>query len=97
MSDKKALVTGGSRGIGAAISVQLAKDGYDIFINYRSNEEAALKVKEAVEAEGRECTLLKFDVADIEAVKSALKPLLENIFIDVLVNNAGITKDPDPA
>ncbi len=88
-----ALVTGASRGIGAATAVRLARSGYDIWLNYRSNHDAADKVRQAVEAFGRSCTLLPFDVADGEQAAAALKPLLKDSTPEVLVNNAGFAKD----
>ncbi|TYB74092.1 3-oxoacyl-ACP reductase FabG [Bizionia saleffrena] len=94
---KYALVTGGSRGIGKAICLQLAKDTeYHILINYKTNKEAALETLNAIEALGGKATLLPFDVTNYAAVKTALnewKIVNENSVIEVLVNNAGITKD----
>lgn len=88
-----ALVTGASKGIGAAIAVALAGDGFDIWLNYRSDADAAGKIAEAVEAAGRQCRLMPFDVADPAAVKSSLEPALEEETPYVLVNNAGFARD----
>jgi 3-oxoacyl-[acyl-carrier protein] reductase len=90
---KIALITGASRGIGAAIAVRLAESGYDIWANYRSNHEAAEKLKKRVTDLGRTCTVLPFDVSDEEQVRNSLSPLLEDRTPNVLVNNAGINKD----
>ena len=94
---KYALVTGGSRGIGKAICVQLAKDSeYNIIINYRGNKEAALDTLSQVEALGAKGELLQFDVANSEEVTKTLDNWHEtnkNGVIEVIVNNAGITKD----
>lgn len=90
---KIALVTGASRGIGLAIAKQLAKDGFDIWLNYRSNHAAAQAAKQAVEELGASCTLVPFDVADAKAVQAALNPLLAENTPYALINNAGIRKD----
>ena len=91
-----ALVTGGSRGIGRAICVELATRGYPVIINYASNEVAALETKQSVEERGGAAELLPFDVADGAAVDKALEKWEENHpddYIGVLVNNAGIRRD----
>ncbi len=89
-----AVVTGGSRGIGAAVVKQLAQDGYDIVINYRGNHTAAEETAAVVREHGREVELLACDVSDRIAVKEALTALVERRGApDVLVVNAGITKD----
>ncbi|MEW5773289.1 MAG: 3-oxoacyl-ACP reductase FabG [Thermodesulfobacteriota bacterium] len=92
-SARIALVTGASRGIGAAVARALARDGFDIWLNYRSDHEAAAAVARSVEAAGRACRLAPFDVADPEAVPAALDTLLAEAAPDVLVNNAGFTRD----
>jgi 3-oxoacyl-[acyl-carrier protein] reductase len=91
--NKTALVTGASRGIGAAIAETLALDGYDIWLNYRSNHAAAEAVAETIRSCGRQCRLLPFDVADEEAVNEALNPLLDEMIPYILVNNAGFARD----
>ena len=88
-----ALITGASKGIGAAVARALARDGYDIWLNYRSDEGAALAVAREIESAGGRCRLLKFDVADEAAVRETLGPLLEERAPAVLVNNAGFARD----
>ena len=94
---KYALVTGGSRGIGRAISIQLAKDlDYGILINYMSNKAAAEETKLEIENAGGIAELIQFNVTDAVAVKKALDAWHENhqdSIIEVIVNNAGIVKD----
>ncbi len=90
---KISLVTGASRGIGLAIAKQLAQDGFDIWLNYHSNHEAARKAQQEIESFGAKCTLLPFDVADIKSVQQALNPLLATQTPYALINNAGIRKD----
>lgn len=94
---KYALVTGGSRGIGRAVCLQLAKTGFAILINYRSAEQKAIEVKQLIEAEGGVAELLPFDVSDKEATHAALEAWAaahgKDDYIDVLVNNAGMRSD----
>jgi 3-oxoacyl-[acyl-carrier protein] reductase len=87
-----AVVTGASRGIGRACALALARDGYEVWANYRSRDDEAEKLAAEVKALGGTCKLLKFDVADRAAAQAALAPL-EETAAAVLVNNAGVTKD----
>ena len=93
---KYALVTGGSRGIGRAVSLRLAKAGYTVIINYQSNEQAAQETLQAIQSQGGQAELLRFDVSHPESVQSALDAWQSSHtedYIDVLVNNAGIRRD----
>jgi 3-oxoacyl-[acyl-carrier protein] reductase len=93
---KCALVTGGSRGIGRAICVELAAAGYYILVNYRSAEEAAAKTLAMIRAQGGDGELLPFDVGDKDQVHRQLTAWLAKDperYIEVLVNNAGIKED----
>ncbi len=92
-TSKVALVVGGSRGIGRAIVERLAASGFDIWLAYRGNHAAAQEVQARVEALGRGCRLLAFDVADREATRAALEPLLQVRCPEALVFNAGIARD----
>lgn len=92
--NKVALVTGGSRGIGRACALKLAKAGVNVVINYAGNDEAAEKTVKDIEAFGVKAAKKKFNVADKEAVDNAIKEIVEEFGkIDILVNNAGITRD----
>ncbi len=91
-----AFVTGGSRGIGKAIAVKLAKMGMPVVINYRSNDDAAQSTRSEIEAFGGKAELLRFDVSDPQATEEALSHWEEkhpDDYISVLVNNAGIRRD----
>lgn len=93
---KYALVTGGSRGIGRAVSIKLAQMGYIILVNYRSNEEEAAKTIEMIREAGSDGQLLRFDVGNAEETSAALTDWEQQnsgSYIEVLVNNAGIRKD----
>ena len=90
---KYALVTGGSRGIGRAICVKLAQEGYQVVINYASNEAEAKKTLEMMDGSGE---LLPFDVSNAEQTKAALSDWQKRHpedYIEVIVNNAGIRRD----
>jgi 3-oxoacyl-[acyl-carrier protein] reductase len=91
---KVALVTGASKGIGQAICVELAKDGYRIVINYKSDEMGAVNTLEMVREAGSNGTIMKFDVSNFDETQAAVDDILkQNGSIDALVNNAGITAD----
>ncbi len=92
-SVRTALITGGSRGIGAAIACALAREGLDVVVNYVANERAAHDVASKVRAFGRKATLCPFDVRDRYETRKKLGELLESGPIDVLVNNAGVVAD----
>jgi 3-oxoacyl-[acyl-carrier protein] reductase len=92
-SEKLALVTGASRGIGAAIARRLAADGFDIWLNFQRNRDSAESVAAEVRRLGRTCELLPFDVADEGQVLAALQERLDSRCPDVLVNNAGVSRD----
>lgn len=94
----RALVTGASRGIGAAIAEELARRGHPVIVNYRSNTEAAQAVKRRIEEASGQAELAQFDVADADATRNAIEELLGQGEIGVVVNNAGVTRDaPFPA
>jgi 3-oxoacyl-[acyl-carrier protein] reductase len=90
-----ALVTGASRGLGAAIAARLAREGFPVILNYRAREDAARAVQAAIAAAGGIAELCRFDVADPAEAGAALDGLLarEDRPIGVLVNNAGLTRD----
>jgi 3-oxoacyl-[acyl-carrier protein] reductase len=89
-----ALVTGGSKGIGRAICVELARCGYDVVINYHSDQKGAHATLELVNAQGGAGRVLGFDVRDAQDSQQAIDTLLADLeSLDVLVNNAGVTAD----
>ncbi len=91
---KVALVTGGSRGIGKACVLELARAGYDVVINYAGNEAAANETAQEAKKLGVKAVAMKFDVSDAKKVEEAIAKIVEDFGrIDVLVNNAGITRD----
>ena len=95
MSEKKiAVVTGGARGIGKAIALELAKAGNLVVINYNGSEEKARETKAEIEAAGGEADIMQCNVADFDACEVFFKAIAEKYGrVDILVNNAGVTKD----
>jgi 3-oxoacyl-(acyl-carrier-protein) reductase len=94
LKGRVALVTGGSRGIGKAISLELARHGAAVAVNYNSNLAAAQAVAAEIHAMGSECLLLQGDVSNKEAARNVVAKTMEKWNrIDILVNNAGITRD----
>ena len=93
---KYALITGASRGLGKAIAIRLAKDGFAVVINYQSNREAAENTLKQIQEAGGTGELLPFDVSDPKAIETALESWQNTHpeeYISVLVNNAGIRQD----
>ncbi len=91
-----AIVTGASRGIGKAIALNLASEGYHILLNYKSNDEEATKTLNEIVSKGGTCELLKFDVVSKEQAELVLGGWMENNkdkTVEILVNNAGIRDD----
>lgn len=95
MSEKKvALITGGTRGIGKAIAIKFAKEGYNLIINYVSERTDVEALKEEFSKFNIETLFIKTDVSNFEDCENMIKKAIEKFEkIDVLVNNAGITKD----
>ena len=94
LANKTAIVTGGSRGIGRAICIELAKHGANIVVNYSGSEQKALEVVKEVEALGVKAIAFQANVANSEQVDLLVKQTIETFgTVDILVNNAGITRD----
>jgi len=92
--ERVAIVTGGSKGIGRAISIELAKVGYYIVINYKSDDTAASETLNMIKNRGADAETIKFDVSNVKETKDAINNITSRLNnIEVLVNNAGITAD----
>lgn len=91
---KTALVTGASRGIGKKIALQLGEEGYNVVVNYAGNKEKAEKVVSEIKTFGVDAFAIQANVSEQDEVKAMIKETLNQFgTIDVLVNNAGITRD----
>lgn len=91
---KVALVTGASGGIGQAICLELAANGYDIAVHYNSNEQKAIKIKEEVQSLGQQAVVIKADLTNSKSCKQMIEECVSSLgSIYALVNNAGITND----
>lgn len=94
MSNKTAIVTGGTRGIGRAIVLELAKNGCNVAFNYSKSDDLANELVKEIEALGVRTMAKKADVSDFEIAKDMVKEVKDNFGqIDFLINNAGITRD----
>ena len=92
--EKTAVITGSSRGIGKACALKLAEKGFNIVVNYNSNEEAANKAVEEITAFGRKAIAVKADTSDLKQVQGMFRTAFKEMgSIDVLVNNAGVVND----
>jgi|BioPla2DNA2_1021312.scaffolds.fasta_scaffold11349_7 3-oxoacyl-[acyl-carrier protein] reductase len=89
-----ALVTGGSRGIGRAIALELARENVDVIINYKSNDAKAFEVRDEIISLGRKCIAIKADMKNSADIKRMFKEIKKEVgHLDILVNNAGVIKD----
>ncbi|HZK01519.1 MAG TPA: 3-oxoacyl-[acyl-carrier-protein] reductase [Anaerovoracaceae bacterium] len=94
LEGKNAVITGGSRGIGKAIAIELARQGASVAIIYGGNDVAARNTATEVKELGREAEIYKCDVSSFDQTKNTVKKIIDDFtHIDILVNNAGITKD----
>ena len=94
LSGKSAVVTGGSRGLGRAIALRLARQGADVAFSYRGNEVAADETASGIEEAGRKALAVQADVTDPPAAEALVKAALEAFGkVDILVYNAGIMRD----
>src|SRR6266705_227326 len=93
LTGKRALVTGASRGIGAAIAKTLAAEGADVAITYEKSADRAADVTRAIEVQGRRAIAIQADSADVAAVEASVAQTVAKLGgLDILVNNAGILR-----
>ncbi|MFO7773745.1 MAG: 3-oxoacyl-ACP reductase family protein [Dehalococcoidia bacterium] len=93
LQDKKAIVTGGGRGIGRAVALAFAREGADVAINYRSNDAAAQEVVDEIQRLGRKVLALKADVGNYQDARSMVDQAVRELGgVDILVNNAGLSR-----
>jgi 3-oxoacyl-[acyl-carrier protein] reductase len=94
LKDRTAIVTGGSRGIGKAIALELAKRGAKVVVNYVASKKGAEEVAEKIKSNGGEALVVQADVSDFNQASDLINTTIEKFDkIDILVNNAGITRD----
>jgi acetoacetyl-CoA reductase/3-oxoacyl-[acyl-carrier protein] reductase len=94
LDGKTALVTGGARGIGRAIALELAREGAKVAVNYQNSDAAAQEVADQINKAGGACVLAKANLADPKQARALVKRVAEQFgHLDILVNNAGITRD----
>ena len=94
LQGKRAIVTGGSRGIGRAIALELGRLGADVVVSYRERSESAEQVAEAIRKDGGEAVAIQADVADPEQARGLVEAAIQRLGgVEILVNNAGITRD----
>ncbi|MBU0464284.1 MAG: 3-oxoacyl-ACP reductase FabG [Proteobacteria bacterium] len=93
LEGRKAIVTGGSRGIGRAIALMYAKEGADVLVNYHSNDAAAKETVAEIEKLGRKAVAVAADVADYKSAQNMVDECVKQLGgVDILVNNAGVSK-----
>ena len=92
--DKVAMITGATRGIGKQIALTLANEGYNIVLNYRTENDELIQAKNEIESKNVKCLTVQGDVTNFEDCKQMIESAIKEFGkIDVLINNAGITKD----